>query len=335
MKSRTHSVLVVTERSRDNVIHPASIEALGLGRQIADELQGSLVAAIIGSNVSAVAEEVRHYGVDGVFVADNPALSENQPETIVTALERIIEEIQPRLVIMGDTLLSLDLAPRMAFILNASLATDCSKIRVESGGELVFTKSIYSGNVMAEYVSKSEIAMATLRSKAIRPAEKSEHGSGEIRFVDIEIQPELLRSEIIEIIQEEEEGVSLDQAGIVVSGGRGIGSAEGFSLLTELANVLGGVVGSSRPPVDCGWMPPSSQVGQTGKIIAPDIYIAVGISGTIQHLVGMMGSKVIVAINKAEDASIFDFAHYGIVGKYEQVLPAFTEKLKGLMQQKY
>jgi electron transfer flavoprotein alpha subunit len=331
MKVKRISVLVVAERSGDNTLHPASIEALSLGRLIADELKGNLVATITGADVRVVAEELRHYGVDGVFVADNPDYTENLPETIVTALARIVEENRPKLVLMGETLLSLDIAPRLAFILNASLATDCSNIMVESGG-LVFTKPIYSGNVVAEYTSNSEIALATLRSKAIIPAVRSEQGNAEIQFVDVDITREQLKTEILDVILEGDDGVCLDQAEIVVSGGRGIGSAEGFSLLTDLATVLGGVVGSSRPPVDSGWMPPSSQVGQTGKIIAPKLYIAVGISGAIQHMVGMMGSKVIIAINKAEDASIFDIAHYGVVGNYEQVIPALTERLKSMIK---
>jgi electron transfer flavoprotein alpha subunit len=320
----------MVEQSRAGTITPVSLECLRTGRELADNLEASLIAAVIGNDVCSTAEEVRHFGVDGVLLAEHPALDDYQPEGYVGALVQAVQTARARLVLMGDTATALDLAPRAAFALDAGLVTDCVKIEVDSG-EVLFTKPVYSGNVIAVYSSETEITLATLRSRSAEPAARSEGGNGEISSLDVEIDPTLGWTEIVESVPVEEQGVNLDQAEVVVSGGRGIGGSDGFKLLADLASVLGAAVGSSRPPVDCCWASPTSQVGQTGKIIAPSLYVAVGISGAMQHISGMSGSKVIVAINKTADANIFNIADYGVVGKYEEIVPSLTETLKGIL----
>lgn len=328
--SQTDPVLVIVEQSRAGTIQPVSLECLRAGRELADGLQTDLVAAVIGRDVRSTAEEVRSYGVDAVLVAEHPSLGDYQPYGHVGALVRAVRTAGARVVLLGDTTLALDLAPRAAFTLEAGLITDCVNIEVDSG-EVLFTKPVYSGNVMAVYASETDVTLATLRSRSAEPASRSDEGKGEITVLPVEIDPEPTQTEIVESVPVEEEGVNLDQANVVVSGGRGVGGSEGFELLTDLAGVLGAAVGSSRPPVDCGWASPTSQVGQTGKIVAPSLYVAVGISGAMQHISGMSGSKVIVAINKTADANIFNIADYGVVGKYEEIVPSFTQTLKEIL----
>jgi electron transfer flavoprotein alpha subunit len=328
--SQGNSVLVVVEQSLADTIEPVSLECLRMGRELADSLGASLIATVIGSRVRSTAEEVRHFGVDGVLVAEDPALGHDQAEGHAGALLQGIQAARARLVLMGDTVTALDLAPRVAFTLDAGLVTDCVKIEVDAG-VVLFTKPVYSGNVMAVYASETEVTLATLRSRSVEPASRSEAPQGEITSLPLEIPLGPGQIEIVESVPVEEEGLHLDHADVVVSGGRGIGGSEGFEILADLAGVLGAAVGSSRPPVDCGWASPTSQVGQTGKIVAPSLYIAVGISGAMQHISGMSGSKVIVAINKTVDANIFNIADYGVVGKYEEVVPSFTQTLKGIL----
>ncbi len=332
-EARSTPILVFVERNHDGGICTISLESLSIARDIADHLNRHLYTVIIGSDLRAACEELQHYGIDKIYVADNIACSDTQPESIANVLAGIIEDIQPRLVVMGDTILSQDIAPRVAFTLNASLATACSNIYIDTHStaqqQVVFTRQVYSGHVMAEYTSESTIAMATMRSKAFMPAKRMTSVIGNNITVEVNINPEVSLTTIREVVDDEEDN-SLDQAEVVISGGRGVSNSEGFSLLNDLAAVLGGVVGSSRPPVDYGWMPTTSLIGQTGKTIAPKLYIAVGISGAIQHLMGMASSKIIVAINKSEDANIFDVAHYGIIGDYAKIVPVLIETIKKL-----
>ena len=328
--SRKNSVLVMVEQNREGTIKPVSLECLRTGRELADNLRTDLMAAVIGSDARPTAEEVRHFGVDGVLLAEDSAPGHDQQDGHLGALVQAVQAAQASLVLLGDTATALDLAPRAAFTLEAGLVTDCVKIEVDSG-EVLFTKPVYSGNVMAVYSSETAVTLATLRSRSAEPAARSEEGKGEITTLRVEIDPGHGGTEIVESVPVEEEGINLDQADIVVSGGRGIGGSEGFELLADLAGVLGAALGSSRPPVDCGWASPTSQVGQTGKVVAPSLYVAVGISGAMQHISGMSGSKVIVAINKTADANIFNIADYGVVGKYEEIVPSLTETLKGIL----
>jgi electron transfer flavoprotein alpha subunit len=238
----------------------------------------------------------------------------------------VCEQVKPKAILMGDTLLSLDLAPRVAFALNTGLLTDCVAIE-GAGSQVEFVKPVYSSNVMAAYTFASEPCMVTLRSRVEEAATRQDEASGNITSVEVDLDVSAAATEVMERVVEEEEGIKLTDAEIIVSGGRGIGSAEGFEQLAQLAEVLGGAVGASRPPCDLGWAPSKAQVGQTGEKVAPSLYIAAGISGATQHIAGMQSSKKIVAINKDPKANIFRIADYGVVGECEEVVPALKEAI--------
>ncbi|MEW6440643.1 MAG: electron transfer flavoprotein subunit alpha/FixB family protein [bacterium] len=323
------SVLTVVEQGPDQTVLPISLECLSAGRKLADGLGCRLHALIMGHGVGDAARDLGHYGPDRVYAADHPLLEAYHPELYCAALVQAYEEARPRAILMGDTLTSLDLAPRVAFALNAGLITDC--VGFELGeGEVRFLKPVYSSNVMAAYALATEPWLVTLRSRAEDPAAKREEASGEVVPLDVKLDRSALTIEVLRRVVEEEEGPRLAGANIIVSGGRGIGGPEGFRRLAELAKALNAAVGASRPPVDLGWASPKAQVGQTGEKVAPSVYIAVGISGATQHLAGMIGSRTIVAINKDPNANIFRVADYGVVGDHEEVIPAFRKALATL-----
>ena len=328
--SSKRSVLIFIEVTEDNTIAPISLECLSVGRRLAAEFTGKLAAVIMGSDIRGVAEELRYYGVDTVFVVENQMLEDYHPDTYSLAFEKVIEEAAPRAIIMGYTLTSIDLAPRMAFRLNAGFITDCVDIEIASG-KLLFSKPVYSGNITAVYTLESEPYMVTMRSRTAEPAERSDIARGELIHIDVEMDPSTIKTPVVKREIEQEEGPKLQNADIVVAGGRGIGGLEGFTQLSELAKVLGGAIGASRPPCDLGWVHSNAQVGQTGEIDAPSVYIAVGISGSTQHIAGMMSSKVIVAINKDANANIFKIADYGVIGKYEEIIPSFMDSLNEIL----
>lgn len=330
--SSNNSVLVVMELDENNDSMPISLECISTGGKLARELNAKLFALVMGSDIGRAAEELRHYGIDEIYTADNRMLQYYQPDCYIAAFEQAYQNINPRAIIMGATLRAIDFAPRLAFRLKIGLVADCVKVELLSD-EFLFTKPVYSGNIMASYSVKHEPAIATMRSRVVEPARRSNTISGRIVPVDVKIDPSIIKTEVIERIVSKEEGLKLQEAEIVIAGGRGIGGPEGFAMLADLAVIMNAAVGSSRPPCDLGWVDPSKQVGQTGEIIGPPLYIAVGISGSIQHFAGMSGSKTIVAINKDEKANIFDIADYGVVGNYEDVIPAFRDKIVEIMKQ--
>ena len=325
--SAASSVVVFVELDRDGNILPVSLECLTVGRMLTAQSGVELAAAVFGTDVQAAAEEVARYGVQKVYAGSHPALTYYQAEACVAALVKLIAEVKPGLLLLGDTPFVWDMAPRLAFELDAGLVTDCVKIESEAG-EYLYTKPIYSGNAMAHYSVEGDLAIATMRSRSAEPAEICAEPASEVVLLEPALDDIASRTEVVEQVWEEQEGIPVERANVVVSGGRGIGGTEGFAVLHELAGVLGGAVGSSRPAVDCGWMPYNTQVGQTGKIVAPALYVAVGISGTVQHLAGMSNSKKIIAINKDPDADIFEVADFGVVGEFEEVLPALVAALK-------
>ncbi|MBW1824773.1 MAG: electron transfer flavoprotein subunit alpha/FixB family protein [Deltaproteobacteria bacterium] len=332
MSDKNSIVVIFIEWADDKTILPISLETLNIAKRITDSNGSKLAALVIGCEVSTLAEELKHYGVDLIYTFDKPALNEYQPELYLCAIKKVYQNLQPEVILFGNTLTAIDLAPRFAFELDAGLVTDCVEITFDSN-ELMFTKPIYSGNVMAVYSFASTPCVATMRSRASEPAKRNEQASGEIIPLDISIDSSLIKTEVIEIISEKKEGVRLSAADIIVAGGRGMGDSEGFAVLEDLARTLGAALGSSRPPCDLEWVSPKTQVGLTGEIVAPSLYIAVGISGSFQHLAGMFDSKTIVAINRDPKANIFKVADYGVVGEFEAVLPAFKETLSGLLNQ--
>jgi electron transfer flavoprotein alpha subunit len=236
----------------------------------------------------------------------------------------------PTIILMANTLIGCDLAPRLAWELEAGLISDCVAIEIENG-EIAFTKPIYSGNVMAVYAPVTIPTLITLRPRAFASQTALDTPRGDIIPLSIIISQESARTTVVERIEEEGEDIKLGSAQKIVAGGRGVGSAQGFALLKNMADTLGAAIGASRPPCDLGWVSPKAQVGQTGEIVAPGLYIAVGISGSTQHLAGMSGSKTIVAINKDPQANIFKIADYGVVGNFEDVVPVITETLREIL----
>ncbi|MBI9074213.1 MAG: electron transfer flavoprotein subunit alpha/FixB family protein [Desulfatibacillum sp.] len=321
-------VLALVELGRDNKVLPVSLEALSAGKRIAEACGSGLTALVMGSGVDEAAESLRHYQADEILVADHPLLEHYHPEFFAQSLDRICRTIKPGFLVMAETLQTIDLAPRVAFALEAGLVTGCVDLEFDSG-ETLFIKPVYSGNVMAAYSVEGEPRLATIRAKSFEAAEPGKNSLSDIRSIAIQLDRQGAEIQVVErVLNDHGNGQGLETAEIVVSGGRGLGGPEGFEVLRELAKELGGAVGASRPPCDLGWIAPSVQVGITGAIIAPDLYIAVGISGSTQHVGGMEGAKTVVAVNEREDAPIFKIADYGVVDNYATVLPAFLEGLR-------
>ncbi|MFC1956859.1 electron transfer flavoprotein subunit alpha/FixB family protein [Chloroflexota bacterium] len=307
-------------------------ELLGCGRRLADELGQELACLLVGSDVSGLAQEVISFGADKVYVASAPLLKDYQAGVYVGVTEKVAGQVMPQILLLGQTDIGRDLAPRLAFRLGTALTTDSVELSLDLDSKsLLMTKPVYGGNAQAIFASQTLPQMATVRAKAMSPLERDDSRQGEIIAVETGLDPSSLRTELVEKVVAEVEGVWLEDAEIVVAGGRGIGGAEGFEQLGELAKILRGAVGASRPPCDNGWAPVANQIGLTGKIIAPDLYLAIAISGASQHITGCSGAKTIVAINKDPEANIFREASFGVVGDWKQVLPPLTAKVKELL----
>jgi electron transfer flavoprotein alpha subunit len=323
----SNDVLVVAE-IRDGALKKISFEMLGEGRRIADQLGGSVFAVALGEGIGDAIAPLAHYGADKVFVADDPALAEYTAEAYSNVLAGLINEIQPALVLLGATTQGKDLAPRLAARLAAGLASDCTGFAVQDG-ELRITRPIYAGKAIATAREAATPYMATVRPNVFAAPEPDDSREAPVETISVDAGE--VRAKVLELIKEAGERVELTEADIVVSGGRGLKEPENFALIEELAGVLGAAVGASRAAVDAGWKDHSYQVGQTGKVVTPTLYIACGISGAIQHLAGMKTSKYIFAINKDPDAPIFKVADYGIVGDLFKVVPVLTEEFKKMM----
>ena len=319
-------------------IQPASWEALGLAKSL-----GTASAVIFGSGVDAIAKAAFEHGADEVFVADDAALTDYRAEAYASTLSALASSQGPDLILFPTTARTRELAAMSAVDLNTGVLTDISGLEA-NGDQLVATRPIYEGKVLEKTVCTGKPVMATIRARAFPKPEADASKSG--TATKVEVKSESLTN--VEGYSASESAVNLGDAGVIVSGGRGVSNnpslqapagmddkqaelwraQQGFALVTELAQVLGGAVGASRAAVDAGYIPYSHQVGQTGKVVTPDLYIACGISGAIQHLVGMRNAKVIVAINKDADAPIFKQARYGVVGDLFQIVPALTEAFR-------
>jgi electron transfer flavoprotein alpha subunit len=309
-----------------------STEGLGIGRKLADDLGQKLSAVLIGSGIGDKAKETIAYGADKAYVVDDPILKDYQTDSYVAAMQKVMEQAAPQVLIMGQNDIGRDLAPRLAFRLETTVTMDCVELAIDAGSKrLLRTKPVYGGNALAVFTGDTDPQIVTIRTKAMTPLEPDASRQGEIINIDAGIDASIVRTKIIERVEEEVTGIKLEDAEVVVAGGRGIGNPEGFKQLEELAKVLKGAVGASRPPCDNDWVPDTLQIGLTGKIIAPEVYIAVAISGSSQHLSGCSGSKNIIAINKDAEANIFRQARFGAVGDWKKILPAFTAKLKELV----
>ncbi len=317
-------VLVLGE-TRDGSLRNVSFEAIAAAKTVSEG--GEVVAVLLGENVNGLGQDLIANGADRVVVVENEKLKQYSSDGYSQALLAVIDKEKPEGIIAGHTALGKDLTPKIAAKLSSGLISDATGIEA-AGGNIVFIRPIYSGKAFEKKIVTNGLIFATIRPNNIAPLEKDESRSGEITALSVEIND--LRSIIKEVVKKASEGVDLSEAKVIVSGGRGVKSAEGFVPLKELAQVLGGAVGASRGACDADYCDYSMQIGQTGKVVTPDLYIACGISGAIQHLAGMSNSKVIVAINKDPEANIFNVADYGIVGDLFEVVPILTEEFRKL-----
>lgn len=320
-------ILVFTEVSEGRAAR-SGLELLGGARELADGLGVRVAACLPGHGISGLARELIYHGADIVLVADHPLLKEFQPDLYLAAVEKICREEKPGLIMFTGNITGRQIAPRLAYRLKSGVVTDCVAIGISAEkGDLILHKPVYGGKATA-VMSAVDPQVVTVRPRVMEPLERDETRNGDIRPVHIDLSDSMARTRVIDRVIEQQTGIRLEDAGLVVSGGRGIGGEEGFTELEALAGLLRGAVGASRAAVDSGWVSPSRQVGLTGKIVAPDLYIAVGISGASQHLAGMSGSKYIIAVNKDPDAPIMSVARYGVTEDYRRVIPLLTEKLK-------
>ena len=318
------NVLVFIEQ-RDGKIRKASFEALTLGREVAAKTGGALGAVVAGSGIAGLAPELAAYGAAKVFVADKPELALYSCEGYTAALDAAVTAFAPAVVLVPATSMGKDVAPRLAARRKVGLLSDVMSLEVE-GGRLVATRLVYSGKARATVTADpgASLQIATPRPNVF-PASKGAAGAGEV--VTLDVAP-VIRAKVVKMEVAETGEIDVAEADKIVSGGRGIKGPENWPILKALCHELGAALGASRAAVDAGWIDHSHQVGQTGKVVSPTLYVACGISGAIQHMAGMGSSKVIVAINKDAEAPIFKVATYGIVGDMFQIVPALTESLK-------
>ena len=328
-----HKGVLVCGEIAEGKLAPVTIELLGAARKLANELGEELSALLMGSKAGNLAPEAIAYGADKAYVAEDSLLDHYNSDAFTQVTADLCRKVLPSIILLGHTDAGSDLAPRLNGRLGGGLAMDCLALSIDPATKLlVSTRPVFGGNAHATVLSKSaRPQMATLRPKRVPPAERDDSRKGEVISIEGKVDPAAIKVRVVERIREQVEGVKLEDAEVVVSGGRGIGSSQSFSTLRELAQVLGGAVGATRPACDEGWVPVTLQVGQSGKVVSPKLYIAVALSGAMSHIAGCLGSKYIVAVNKDKEANIFTVAHFGIIADYKEVLPALTAKLKELL----
>lgn len=325
----------------DNEISGIALELIGKGKDLAKDLNTEVTAVLIGSGVKGLADKLAAYGADKVILVDDPELKEYRTEPYAHALASVIEKYKPEIMLVGATAIGRDLGPRVSARVHTGLTADCTQLdigdfpinpipgREQKHNQLLMTRPAFGGNTIATIACPDfRPQMATVRPGVMQKAKENPNAKAVIEEFNPGFTPDNKYVEILEVVKAVADTVDIMDAKILVSGGRGVGSAENFKLLDDLAEVLGATVSCSRAVVDAGWKPKDLQVGQTGKTVRPNVYFAIGISGAIQHLAGMEESDIIVAINKDETAPIFDVADYGVVGDLNKILPVLTEKLK-------
>jgi electron transfer flavoprotein alpha subunit len=322
-----HNYLVVVEIDAAGAVTPLSLEALNAAKQVAGMRHAAVSVLLTGKNISSAVESLQYHQVNKVFTSAVDGTGHYSPRKSLTLFEKVYHMLNPELTVFGNSKNSLDFAARAAVALDLPLVTDCVGIDSDDDG-LTFTKPVYSNNVLSVYAPGDSPCIITLRPKTMEPSEPAENRQGEI--VDLGPVDESVADEydIVDTCIDADGEKKLTDAELIVSGGRGIGGPEGFADLEKLAGLLGGQVGATRPPCDLGWVSPDAQVGITGEIVSPTVYIAVGVSGSFQHMAGMSGSKTIVAINSDPKANIFKISDYGVVGEYEEVLPGLIEGIE-------
>ena len=328
----------------DNKLSDIAFELVGKAKELAADLNTEVTAVLLGSNVKALATELGEYGADKVIVVDNPALETYRTEPYAQALVSVINEYKPEIMLVGATAIGRDLGQTVSARVKTGLTADCTKLEIgdfpinampgqeQKHNQLLMTRPAFGGNTIATIACPdNRPQMATVRPGVMQKIDPIEGAKAEVIEYNPGFTPDNKYVEIVDIVKSVTDTVDIMDAKILVSGGRGVGE-EGFGMLKELAEVLGGEVSCSRAVVDNGWQPRDIQVGQTGKTVRPNVYFAIGISGAIQHVAGMEESDIIVAINKDETAPIFDVADYGIVGDLNKIVPALTEKLRAVVK---
>jgi electron transfer flavoprotein alpha subunit len=323
------SVMVFIEQ-RNASIEKVSLELLGKGKELANKLNDKLSAILLGYKVENLCEELIHFGADEVIVVDNENLEMYTNGTYAKALSEVIDKKDPQIVLIGATTIGRDLAPRVSAKIHTGLTADCTSLEIDEESKgLLMTRPAFGGNIMATIVCPDHRPqMSTVRPGVMQRIEKNTSLKGNIEKFNVEFKEKDKAVEVLKYVSENIKKVNIEDAKILISAGRGIGSKENMKLLYELADLLGAEVSSSRALVDCGWVDKNRQVGQTGKTVRPDLYLACGISGAIQHLAGMEESEFIVAINKNSEAPIFEVADVGIVGDVNKVVKGLIEELK-------
>ena len=319
---------------KKGIIQTISFELLGEGKKLAKKLGSKLCAVILGYDIESKIADLSARGADKVYVVDAPELKSYQDEPYTNVLVKLIEEYKPEVVLCGATTIGRSMISRVAINIDAGLTADCTGLDIDEKEKLLLqTRPAFGGNIMATIITPNHRPqMSTVRHKVMKEAEIHKGHKAEIIRKKYPADVLKSRTTLLDMVEEIEETVNLAEADIIVSGGRGLGGPDNFSIIKELAKTLGAAVGASRATVDAGWIPYSHQVGQTGKTVCPKLYIACGISGQIQHLIGMQSSKVIVAINKDPDAPIFKVATYGIVGDLFEIVPALTKEFKKVLK---
>ncbi len=327
---RYKGVWVLVEQE-DGKPHSVSWELIGEGMKIAQKLDVELSAIVLGEGVEHIVEEAFHYGAEKVYAIDDPMLNNYRTYPYTFAMRKLVNKYKPEILLMGATSLGRDLAGAVATSLKTGLTADCTKLDIDTGARVLLqTRPAFGGNIMATIIcANHRPQMATVRPRVMAKPYKDDSKTGKVITEKLALEEEKVKTKFIEFIADEiAEVVNLEDAEYIVAGGRGVGCKDGFGVLRELAEALGGEVGASRGAVESGWVTYEHQVGQTGKTVRPKVYFACGISGAIQHLVGMQNSDVIVAINTDETAPIFNVATYGIIGDLYKVVPEIIKQIK-------
>ena len=319
----------VLAEQRSGKLSPVSLELLGNAQDLAGELKQDVSALLLGSKVSKMTEPLIKHGADKVYLVEHSALKDYRTIAYTKILEELLKKYKPNIFLMGATHMGRDLAPRVSRRVGVGLTADCTELTIDvDEGILLQTRPAFGGNVMATIANRySRPQMATVRPGVMEVRAKPEN-KGDVIIHEVSLSEEEIGSEVLEVVREEKKGVNLADAKVIVAGGRGVGEADGFRELEELAAALGGEVAGTRVAVEEGWIPADRQVGQTGQSVHPELYIACGISGAIQHRAGMMNSRYIIAINKDSRAPIFQVADWGIVGDLHEVVPEMMRQLK-------
>lgn len=328
--------IYVFAEQRDGKVQKVSIELIGEATRLAKATNEKVIGVLLGHNIAGEAQKLIAYGADEVVVVDNAMLAEYATEPYTKALSKVIKDCEPEIVLFGATSIGRDLAPRVAGRVHTGLTADCTSLAIdEETNLLLMTRPAFGGNIMATIVCKNhKPQMATIRPGVMTSLTKDTTRTGEIRTLEVEFDAADMNIEILEVVKEHKKVADITAAKVIVAGGRGIGGAEGFDMLKDVAEQLDGEIAASRACVEAGWIGDHRQVGQTGKTVRPELYMACGISGAIQHVAGMEDSELVISINKNDTAAIFNVSDLGIVGDVKVIMPKLAEALKQYNEEK-